>query len=150
MPNWCSNTLTLTHDNPAMIKRAVDAFTNGRFLNEFVPVPTALTETIAGSYGNNDKQTALEQQEENNRKEYGYKNWYYFCVNEWGTKWDVGDSNGINQVSENKLIVYFESAWAPPTTAYEKMLDLGFLIEATYYEPGMGFVGRWDNGDDDM
>ena len=46
--------------------------------------------------------------------------------------------------------LYFESAWAPPTTAYEKMLDLGFLIEATYYEPGMGFVGRWDNGDDDM
>ena len=29
MPNWCSNTLTITHENTAMIVRAKAAFANG-------------------------------------------------------------------------------------------------------------------------
>jgi len=36
MPNWCSNTVRLTHEDPAMIIRARDALTNGKFFNEFV------------------------------------------------------------------------------------------------------------------
>jgi hypothetical protein len=28
-------------------------------------------------------------------------------------------------------------------------MDLGFEIEAFYYEPGMQFVGKWVDGDDD-
>ena len=32
MPNWCSNTLVLQHDEPAMIDRAVAAFKEGRLL----------------------------------------------------------------------------------------------------------------------
>jgi len=43
----------------------------------------------------------------------------------------------------------FDSAWAPPTTAYEKLTEQGFRIRAMYYEPGMAFAGVWDNGDDD-
>ncbi len=26
---------------------------------------------------------------------------------------------------------------------------MGYEVEATYYEPGMAYVGRWDNGVDD-
>ncbi len=44
----------------------------------------------------------------------------------------------------------FDSAWAPPCNAYEKMLDLGFSIRATYYEPGMAFCGEWEDGNDDF
>jgi hypothetical protein len=33
MPNWCSNMLTLTHEDPAMITRARDAFARGELLN---------------------------------------------------------------------------------------------------------------------
>jgi len=43
----------------------------------------------------------------------------------------------------------FDSAWAPPTGAYEKLEDLGFSIRAMYYEPGMCFAGIWENGNDD-
>jgi len=47
------------------------------------------------------------------------------------------------------VILTFDSAWAPPTNAYEKLMAMGFQIRAMYYEPGMGFCGVWDNGQDD-
>jgi hypothetical protein len=28
-------------------------------------------------------------------------------------------------------------------------MDLGFEVEAFYYEPGMAFAGKWDNGIDE-
>ena len=37
MPNWCSNSLTLTHTDPAMIDKAVQAFTDGKLLETFIP-----------------------------------------------------------------------------------------------------------------
>ena len=37
MPNWCSNSLTLKHDDPAMIDKAVAGFTDGKLLETFVP-----------------------------------------------------------------------------------------------------------------
>jgi hypothetical protein len=43
----------------------------------------------------------------------------------------------------------FDSAWSPPIEAYNKLMELGFEIEAFYYEPGMQYVGKWLNGDDE-
>jgi len=37
MPNWCSNSLTLTHTDPTMIDKAVQAFTDGKLLETFIP-----------------------------------------------------------------------------------------------------------------
>ena len=34
MPNWCQNSLTITHDDPTMIARAKAAFETGHFFNE--------------------------------------------------------------------------------------------------------------------
>jgi hypothetical protein len=149
MPNWCSNTLTLTHEDPAMIARAKEAFACGQFLQEFVPVPKALSDTVAGSHSDEDAQAQLLAQTENNIKNHGYGNWYDFCVNEWGTKWDVGNGSGINSCTDTELIVYFDSAWSPPIAAYEKLLDLGFTVYATYYEPGSCFAGIFEDGLDD-
>jgi hypothetical protein len=59
MPNYCSNTLTLTHDDPAMIARAHDALERGELLQEFIPVPQELKDTMAGAYGDADKQRTL-------------------------------------------------------------------------------------------
>lgn len=78
------------------------------------------------------------------------KEWNYdWSVTNWGTKWDVGDKDGLQSQSDNELVVTFESAWAPPTGAYEKLVDQGYSVYATYYEPGMAFAGVWDNGVDD-
>jgi len=146
MPNWCYNTVELTHEDPKMIARAKSAFLDKGLLNEFVPVPESLRIT-AGYLGDDAEQKALEAQEAENLKVHGYRNWYDYCVNEWGTKWDVHGQE-VNDIP-NGVILTFDSAWAPPTNAYEKLMAMGFQIRAMYYEPGMGFCGVWDNGQDD-
>jgi len=151
MPNWCNNVLELEHEDPAMIARAKAAFADGRLLDEFVPVPKDL-HIVAGRVGADDNpdQIALEAQEKANREKYGYATWYDYCVNEWGTKWDVGGGDGyVDEDGANKLTVSFDSAWAPPCNAMEKFMDQGFKVTLYYYESGMAFCGVFDeNGDD--
>lgn len=148
MPNWCANTLTLEHDDPAMLDRAFQALERREFLSEFVPIPQALRETTSGHHADGDTQEKLELLQEINQSIYHYKDWYDFCVNEWGTKWDVGQE-GANELCDGQLHANFDSAWAPPIAAYNRLVDLGFRVHATYYEPGCAFAGVYDNGDDD-
>jgi hypothetical protein len=111
MPNWCNNTLEIEHDDPEMITRAKKAFAEGKLLNEFVPVPESL-HIVAGSVGDPDEQKKLEEQEGLNRAFHGYANWYDYCVNEWGTKWDVGgDGYEPSDEGPNKTTLAFDSAW---------------------------------------
>jgi len=147
MPNWCNNNLTLEHDDPAMIKRAFDALERGEFLSEFIPVPKELSETISGSFGDDERQTLLEAQTQRNLEVYGYGNWYDYCVNEWGTKWDCGEQ-GSSDIRPDGLMLhtYFDTAWAPPVAAYEKLESMGFRVNAMYYEPGMGYAGSFSDG----
>jgi hypothetical protein len=149
MPNWCDNSLTLTHDDPAMIKRAVRAFENSVFLNEFIPCPKELSDTTSGSYGDKEEQALLMAKQESNIKNYGYSTWYDFAIGEWGTKWDVGCGD-INKIDKNNVKFYFQSAWSPPVEAYRKLEDLGFSINAFYYEPGVNFAGQYYEGNDDF
>lgn len=118
MPNWCANTVTLEHTDPAMIARAKTAFEAGKFLQEFIPFPDG---------------------------EWDY-NW---CIQEWGTKWDVGGDDCDVSDIEGGLMLGFDSAWAPPIAAYEKLFYMGFKIYATYYEPGMAFCGIFEDGSDE-
>ena len=150
MPNWCDNTITLKHSDPTMIKRAHDALERGEFLNEFHPVPLDL-KIVAGRVGDDEsaEQQALVLQENANRAKYGYANWYDWCVNEWGTKWDVGDEGSATINEDGSLTASFNSAWAPPIEAYRKLEDLGFEIKAYYFEGGMMFAGIYEDGDDD-
>lgn len=140
MPNWCNNTLELEHDDPAMIERARAAMIRGEFLHEFIPVPKELSEAKA-DFSNNEEYI----------KKYGYSDWYGFCVNEWGTKWDVGGNDyGSPTITDTgKMIAGFDSAWSPPITAIEKLTMMGFRAKLYYYEPGMCFAGIWEDGFDD-
>ena len=140
MPNWCYNTLILNHEDAAMIKRAEDAFARGEFCQEFAPIPAELKNSTAPNRTNGDE--LLEK--------YGYTDWYSYAVNEWGTKWDFGQPDGINDVTEDELVVYFDSAWSPPLQLMAKLEKLGFTADLMYYEPGMGFCGHYttEDGDD--
>jgi len=75
---------------------------------------------------------------------------YDWCVTNWGTKWDVGGDADPVIESATAASFYFDSAWSPPTTAYDNMVDQGFRVYGMYYEPGMAFAGIYDNGDDDQ
>ena len=116
------NNLTVEHDDPAMVDRFETAYNAGNTCNEFIPVPEDIGE-----------------------------GWYDFCVSNWGTKWDFGGAGnrGLDATRVgNQVSCTFDSAWAPPVGLYEKLVELGYSVEATYFEPGMAFCGIWDNGDD--
>ena len=146
MPNWCNNGITLRHADPAMIERVL----TGRegLLMEFLPTPAPLLDTTAGSFGDSEKQRELERLQEDNIRAYGFKDWYDWNIANWGTKWDVSLDN-VERQDPNTVSAAFDSAWSPPITAYERLLELGFEIEAFYYEPGMCFVGKWVDGEDE-
>ena len=149
MPNWCNNYLELEHEDPAMITRAQKAFAEGKLLEEFCPVPASL-HIVAGMVGDPDEQKKLEEDTARNIATHGYGNWYDYCVNEWGTKWDVGgDGDQATVDTPNTMSMNFDSAWAPPVAAMEKFQDLGFKVKLVYWESGMCFAGIYDeNGDD--
>ena len=139
MPNWCNNTLTLTHKDPAMILRAKDALDRGEFLSEFCPMPRELGDAIAN--GQPDAEMI---------EKYGYSSWYDYCVNEWGTKWDVGEDGATDIHPDGTMLnTYFDSAWSPPIGAYEKLEQLGFTVDAYYYEGGMAYAGTYHDGNED-
>ena len=148
MPNWCNNSVEIYHADPAMIERVRKGFNDGGLFTELIPCPQELTDTVSGSMGE-DKRAEHEAQQAANVEKYGYANWYDFCVNEWGTKWDVGADGNPAQDIPGGLMLGFDSAWSPPIGAYEKLTDLGFRIRAMYYEPGMAFAGVWEEGHDD-
>lgn len=70
--------------------------------------------------------------------------WYNWNVTNWGTKWDV-DLENVERVDPNTLTASFDSAWSPPIEAYQKLVEMGFEIEAKFYEPGMAFCGTYDS-----
>ena len=43
----------------------------------------------------------------------------------------------------------FESAWAPPMGVYEALVEDGFSVRAYYYEPGMCYTGKFEDGYDE-
>jgi hypothetical protein len=150
MPNWCQNVLTLTHKDAGQIQRAKDAFLNGVLLQEFAPVPEALK--ITCQPGTTDAE--LQALYEANLEKYGFSSWYDWCVGNWGTKWDVGDSDAFSEINESidgihSITMSFDSAWAPPVGAYASMEEQGFGVLAYYYEGGMQFAGIYQDGDDD-
>ena len=97
-----------------------------------------------------DKREFHEAQMARNIKQFGHKDWYSFCIANWGTKWDVGgDDYGTPTITEDgKMIAGFDSAWAPPTNAMEKLAAMGFTVKLYYYEPGMCFAGIWEGNED--
>lgn len=136
MPNYCSNNVTFTHDDPAMIQRVVDAYNADRLFREFFPCPVELAEASSPNDKNPDEMIA----------KYDAPDWYAWCVNNWGTKWDVASVDEV-AAEGNSVTVYFDSAWSPPLEFYINMEDqLGFRIKAYYWEPAMQFCGIFEDG----
>lgn len=119
MPNWCENGATLLHSDPAMLERVRTAFQNERLFQEFVPLAEGLE---GGEY----------------------------CAagtEQWGTKWDANCYDLDER--DGGVFLVFDTAWAPPILFYEKLSEMGFSVTAYYFEPGMGFCGRYTSEDGD-
>ena len=160
MPNWCSNSLKLvatTAESEKKLTEIVSAIARAIVLKEnppifqmIVPVPEDL-KIMAGFHGRGTpEQAALEAREEENLKHHGYKNWHGFCIEKWGTKWDmsIADSPEVYEINGNAVTIYFDTAWSPPEGIYHALEAMGFKVEATYIEQGMGYIGYYKEGID--
>ena len=141
MPNWCSNNFEVTGS-----KEQIDAFekhlidTNGAdWFDYFLPTPAELKDTTSPNK-DEDNFDALMQK-------YGVSDWYSWNVNNWGTKWNCSAAD-FGRV-EDTISFYFDSAWSPPIALYEFIESEGLSVRASYYEPGMCFVGEYSEGFDD-
>jgi hypothetical protein len=74
---------------------------------------------------------------------------YDWCVENWGTKWDVRGEFEITESEPSGGSGFFDSAWGPPIEAMRKLTELGFDVVLYYYESGVGFVGKYSSDDDD-
>ena len=149
MPNWCSNTLSLSHPDSTMIDRVEKAVKEDKLFSEFYPCPKELTETKSGFFGNDGYQAELQKfTEELNIKHFGYRDWYDWNCANWGTKWEAAECIA-NRDDENLIFMSFDTAWSPPIAFYEKLCELGFSVEAMYYESGCAYCGTWEDGIDD-
>jgi len=63
----------------------------------------------------------------------------------WSTKWEASSISWMHLTDDgrNHLDISFESAWCAPENVYAKMVENGWKVEAYFYEPGMGFVGKY-------
>jgi len=119
MPNWCDNSVTITAD-----KEKIDV------------IEAAL---------NSDSKQLFNAIRPNPSGEWQYE----WSVNNWGTKWDAS-VHDWNREDDNTIWISFDSAWAPPTILYEFMVEEGgYDVRAYYWESGMGFVGKFEDGYDD-
>jgi hypothetical protein len=150
MPNWCSNHITVRGTDPVAIKRLADAFDNGEFCGTVVPMPEELNIT-SGSLGDPIAQAELEAKSKANLEKHGFANWYDFNVAKWGTKWEIGGNGTEAERDEDGLgfSAPFDSAWSPPTGVCEVLVEQGFEVVLYYYEPGMGYCGKWEDGYDE-
>lgn len=135
------------HEDPNQVTKLIAAFGDGCLFNAFVTCPPELHEQtpIGEDYVARDQARM-----EDNVAKFGHAGWYDWCVDNWGTKWDVnGDEGNAEETDPNIASLYFDSAWSPPIAFYNAMCDMGWEITAYYFEPGMNFCGVFDNGDDD-
>ena len=95
MPNWCNNSVTISHTDSSKIEALAAAVREGKFCNHVIPVPEDLN-IVAGSVGDPVEQAELERKTAENFEKYGAGNWYDFCTSRWGTKWDVDAYEGEN------------------------------------------------------
>ena len=124
MPNWCMNSLTLKHEDKSKID---DLF-------------AAIKENEGKEFFNVLCRRPADQEE----------NWYDWNINNWGTKWDIGIIDGeIQREDDNTISLAFDTAWSPPIAFYSFLFEDGWDVTAKYYEPGVGFIGEYDNSIDD-
>jgi hypothetical protein len=143
MPNWCSNYISVRGTNSAEVKRLADAFDAGELCQAVIPVPEILRDTTAPTQP--DDAAAAEQRQ----AETGYDNWYDFCVNRWGTKWDISIGD-VCERDEDGLGFNggFDSAWSPPMGVVEQLAEQGYQVTLYYNESGMAYVGKFEDGED--
>ena len=122
MPNWCSNHFTISHSDPSLLEKMIQASIAERLGETFAPIPDSAHDDSCD-----------------------------WCISNWGTKWDFGCTDigctDISNLGDDIYSGYFDTAWGPPVEWYNIMSNLGFKIEAYWHEGGNCFAGSLVDGE---
>ena len=144
MPNWCDNTLYLTHKDPAMMDKAIKGWKEGKFFGTLCPEPDYTKIVVKPTFPSitgNDNPVDPEQA------------WYDWRLQNWGTKWEITTDESYIDIQDNEhgkaIRASFATAWSPPTDLYHKLVEDGYEVKALYYEGGCAFCGIFEDGNDE-
>jgi hypothetical protein len=119
MPNNTDNRVILSHDNT----EAVDMIYNIMNTED-----TPLCETLI------PMDTAL----------LNSGGWYDWRIENWGTKWEIYDAT-CDRMDANTLVLYFYTAWSPPFPIFDKLVSMGFEVNARYLDEGWMYIGEYNS-----
>ena len=152
MPNWCDNRVTISSntEDDSQFQELVAKFQDERPFNEIYPMPDFKTipnkngelpvaEEIKNSDGELITITHNFPDGKNDDR------WYHWCIDNWGTKWDVNISEG--DIDEGYAEFEFQTAWAPASGIFDKIKEdyPDVAISWFYDEPGMEIAGYLPN-----
>jgi len=175
MPNWCVNTTNVFGkiENAKAFEDAIaDRGENDGFIAHLYPCPEELKNNPAtfmdlenpvhpnwvnlvadGTWTQEeyDKRAAeaiaSAEVSKKNLEKYGFKDWYDWCINNWGTKWgdcDLYIDDGYKYSDDTATLeLRYDTAWGPALDALNHISTMfPKLIFYTFYrEDGMGFMG---------
>lgn len=156
MPNWCSYSVTFYGDEQAIknldktitLPEPVESYDSDGIhdLTLTHPIPEELN-IVAGWISEEDAEHAQWlAQRASNKEKYGYEDWYWWCVNNWGTKWPPSVTNYGMEPSQygDRWLINFQgdSAWSPPSELIQH-ITANYPVSAiiTYEEGGMCYAG---------
>ena len=126
MPNWCLNSLQISGSAEQIkeIEAKLEESGGKEFFDIFVK----------------------------NAKDAGHEeDWYSYNQEQYGCKWNCDASSWDTDSGDGTTItISFDSPWGPPSAIFEKIQETpGLSVYAQYYEPGMCFVGEYNDGSED-
>ena len=152
MPNWCDNRVTISSntEDDSQFQELVAKFQVERPFNEIYPQPDFKTipnkngelpvaEEIKNSDGELITITHNFPDGKNDDR------WYHWCIDNWGTKWDVNLVGA--EVDESYAEFQFQTAWAPASGIFDKIKEDYPDVDISWFydEPGMEIAGYLPN-----
>lgn len=165
MPNWCQNQIDVTGSKED-IKRFLELVTEKFDFHKILPMPEELEDFTSPVKIVSDKEFIKQEREykdwlntpedkrsplfvrgitqemsDNFKKEYGADNWYNWCVNNWGVKWNSSDVSFDG--GEDWLRFEFLTPWGPPEGICSKLREIFPDVNITWFykEPGAQISG---------
>jgi hypothetical protein len=126
MPNNTDNRVILTHkDDTQMIDMIYNIMNteDTPLCQTLIPMPEELEDTKA--HGDTP-------------------NWYDWRVENWGTKWEIYDAS-CDLINANTIALDFYTAWSPPFPVFDKLTDMGFIVNARYLDEGWMYIGEYNS-----
>jgi hypothetical protein len=149
MPNWCGNKLEIYSLKKEKLKDFIEKAKSQEWetdlsFNNLYPCPKELLNIGPRFTGEPDEKEAelIEK--------YGFGSGYFWCVGNWGTKFDVRAK--IVTLCDHTVIYEFDTAWAPPVSLIRNILkifpDFIFILK---YNCESGVRGIYiAHGEDEM